>query len=251
MTLALRMSPNGIAPQDGWDGSARDSTWTDDTEAQTIRRAIGQGWSCRHCGHRWTCGCSWGYCRPVRSWMSRFSPGGASVSSVNVGPAKMSSSSVDSYACFSRQAAFFSGEQPQWAESGLPPQLPDKRLPWKMTPRAMTPIRVANPRTETISVVSTVADLAAPASNATGRPHFVTISRGNCDDCQKNVAVSFEQSSPTGVRSPGSFSILYRGVTQNSLTRRWGVGPSNRYVEATRHSRTSPRRLVLGRPSTQ
>ncbi len=183
--------------------------------------------------------------------MRRRSPGGARVSSVSAGPEKMSSSSASISACFCRQAAFFSGEHPQWAESGFPPQLPERRFPWSMTPRAMTPIRTANPTTEMSRVATTIRGLAVPAANATERRNRMTNRRFYRDECQRNVALHVATRVRPRARSSRCFTILYLDVTRSSSGGLREAAPSNRYVEATRHSRTSSRTLVLGRPSTQ
>lgn len=193
------------------------------------------------------------YSLPVLSWMSRRSPGGASVSSVTGGPEKMSSSSSPSPAseCFSRQAARFSGEHPQWAESGLPPQLPASRLPWSMTPSAITPIKRANPITVMRSVASTSAGLAAPSRKTTPWPEIVTVLRVSGDDCQKPADRSRDVGSAQTAILIRCLPFFYSGVTAAPYVGRPTVGPSNRYVEATDGSRSLARGLVLGRPSTE
>lgn len=202
------------------------------------------------------------YSRPVRSWMRRRSPGGARVSSVRGRPAKTSfektsssSPSRSPRARFSRQAAFLEGEQPQWTESGLPPQLPRSRFPWSMTPKAMTPITRAKAEMVTRRVASTRVGVAAPSpvSSKNGIAEAkLTTNSGRTGDgrqysCHRAGALGGRPASHWA-RTPRNY---YVGVTRPSLGCIRSGGPSNRYGEVIVDSRSLAPGLVLGAPSTQ
>jgi hypothetical protein len=189
------------------------------------------------------------YSRPVRSWIRRRSPGGASVSEVTARPAKTSSLEEEA-ACPARHAAFFSGEQPQWAESGLPPQLPASRLPLTITPTAIRPIRRANARMVTRTVASTRRDLAASPKNANVAPNCVT-NTGRDGDSRQDSSLRSESTQRIGsLLFLGRLPNLYARVTGSSLAKFRATRTPNRYGEVIVDSRSLARGLVMGGPST-
>lgn len=178
------------------------------------------------------------YSRPGRSTARRRSPGGAN-------------DSVSPEACSFRQAAFFSGEHPQWAESGFPPQLPARRLPLSITPMAMRLIRAANAKMVTRRVASTSRDLAASPEKASVTQARVTKPRRSGDSRQNSSLFIKTMQRGGRLMFLACSRNFYVGVTGASLARLAATRASNRYGEVIVGSRSLARGLVLGAPSTQ
>lgn len=196
------------------------------------------------------------YSRPVRSWMRRRSPGGASVSSVRRGPEKTLSSSkasrsAVSSAARSRQAARFSGVQPQCAESGLPPQLPARGLPRAITPRANRPIKSAKQKMVASAVASMSQVIAPLTKNAIGLRNCMTFSRLDGDDCQKTCRPKCATEMSVAAVWSRCLRFLYVDVTTSTQPNTSTLPPSNRYGEVIPASRTLAAWLVWGRARTQ